>query len=858
MTASKPQPRAVPVDRRIIDRPRLIKLLDETHARTILLLAPAGYGKTTLARQWAKTLNGAIWVTLARAHRDVAVIATDLARLVDSDGHDGARSFVSSYIKAHSNPQRIARELALIVAEHLRKNRLQWVILDDYHEVSTESEVESFLEVLNAEAGCRFLIASRLRPSWATARLAVYGDVVEINRSSLALSTEESKAVLGRDPALAYVANQAEGWPALVGLAANAKLVRQPGEQLSSNLLHSYFAEELFKSASTSLQRRLIEVAVAPDLQPETLGQLFGGESAALLTAASELGFVNFTDDEPELHPLLRDFLLTKLTDVAEAEAIVTRSIEACLTRERWERAFELILRFDRGDLVEPVLEAAYSPLIRSGQVATLEAFAAKIRAAPSFPPAAADLAQADVALADGAFELASRVAQRAATRLPDHHHLKTRAHMITAASAYAQARLAEAETAYRAAFEAAQSPQDEVEALRGWALSSFQGEKAVPVWVIDRVEARRDQSPLDLVRHTILELTRLHFTTGYRDVAALLEETRAALHQVEDPRTRSSFTHVAAYVTALTARYREATQWQRLCDADISSFDLDFAQPHSYWNNGFLALGLRRFGAAERMLQKLEDSIADRPLDYHVLNRRILRGRLALQTGQGDQALALLPEVKHEVVIPSIHGEYIATRGLALASNGRRSEALEAAEAATQLTSVVEVRVLAHAIRAITSSRTNRVKRANELWQLAEALDVWDPVLAAARASSPLASTLAEIESLRERLADLYRQSNDLGLARRAGLRARAAGVPAELLSPREFEVLGLLARGCRNRDIADALVVSPSTVKVHVRHIFEKLGVRTRSQAVARLQPLDQAVIASDEGDGFSASSR
>ena len=65
MAANAAQPTVVRREPRIIERPRLIKLLDETDARTILLLAPAGYGKTTLARQWAKTLNGAVWVTLS-------------------------------------------------------------------------------------------------------------------------------------------------------------------------------------------------------------------------------------------------------------------------------------------------------------------------------------------------------------------------------------------------------------------------------------------------------------------------------------------------------------------------------------------------------------------------------------------------------------------------------------------------------------------------------------------------------------------------------------------------------------------------------------------------------------------------
>ena len=86
MTASTKQSRPVRHERRIIERPRLIKMLDDCDARVILLLAPAGYGKTTLARQWAKTLNGAIWVTLTPAHRDVARVAEDIAAGIDRLG----------------------------------------------------------------------------------------------------------------------------------------------------------------------------------------------------------------------------------------------------------------------------------------------------------------------------------------------------------------------------------------------------------------------------------------------------------------------------------------------------------------------------------------------------------------------------------------------------------------------------------------------------------------------------------------------------------------------------------------------------------------------------------------------------
>ena len=54
--------------------------------------------------------------------------------------------------------------------------------------------------------------------------------------------------------------------------------------------------------------------------------------------------------------------------------------------------------------------------------------------------------------------------------------------------------------------------------------------------------------------------------------------------------------------------------------------------------------------------------------------------------------------------------------------------------------------------------------------------------------------------------------------------------------LSPREREVLQLLTRGQTNREIAQQLIVSVSTVKIHVEHILAKLGVSDRTQAAVR----------------------
>src|SRR5438132_11635759 len=95
----------IPVGRNhIIERPRLTRLLDETTARVIMLVAPAGYGKTTLARQWLAT-HAHVWYQGSAASSDVAALALGIA-----DAAGTILPGVGERLRERSEERRVGKE----------------------------------------------------------------------------------------------------------------------------------------------------------------------------------------------------------------------------------------------------------------------------------------------------------------------------------------------------------------------------------------------------------------------------------------------------------------------------------------------------------------------------------------------------------------------------------------------------------------------------------------------------------------------------------------------------------------------------------------------------------------------------
>jgi ATP/maltotriose-dependent transcriptional regulator MalT len=247
--------------------------------------------------------------------------------------------------------------------------------------------------------------------------------------------------------------------------------------------------------------------------------------------------------------------------------------------------------------------------------------------------------------------------------------------------------------------------------------------------------------------------------------------------------------------------------------------------------------LGLRQFARADFLLRRVEQHLGENGSPYLHLNARALRARLLLTQRRLDEATSLTSEEFDDFPRNAMYGEYRATHALALAALGCREQAMEVATEAIGFTRAAEVRVLAGAAVAVAAHGTSEAPdKAHGLLELASSVDVWDGVVVSLRAVPALVAELADSPSYRVELSHVLARSNDHGLARVAGLADHGRYRPDGPLTVREKEVIDLLAQGLKTRDIASALYIAETTVKVHVRNIRAKLNARTRAEAVAR----------------------
>jgi ATP/maltotriose-dependent transcriptional regulator MalT len=176
----------------------------------------------------------------------------------------------------------------------------------------------------------------------------------------------------------------------------------------------------------------------------------------------------------------------------------------------------------------------------------------------------------------------------------------------------------------------------------------------------------------------------------------------------------------------------------------------------------------------------------------------------------------------------------------LAFACGGNHERSTQLIEEAkATFPNSVESRVLGlSALAIVQEDKTDELGHAaRSVWDAAAATGNYDGLVCGYRSHPALLRALLMQDDLAPSVLEVVVRAKDERLARSMGARVRLSGRNAiDRLTPRETEVLGLVRTGLTNRAIADALVVSEATVKAHIRHIYEKLGVRTRAEALAQ----------------------
>ena len=136
--------------RRIIERPRLMSLLDGGQGRIRMLVAPAGYGKTTLARQWLEG-KPAAWYTGTPASTDVAALAAQLRDCLATVVPDVGTALMER-LPVTRRPEEDATVLAGMLAGDLMMWPSEaWLVFDDYHAIAGPNPPSSSLRRLSSQ-----------------------------------------------------------------------------------------------------------------------------------------------------------------------------------------------------------------------------------------------------------------------------------------------------------------------------------------------------------------------------------------------------------------------------------------------------------------------------------------------------------------------------------------------------------------------------------------------------------------------------------------------------------------------------------------------------------------------------------
>ncbi len=268
-----------------------------------------------------------------------------------------------------------------------------WIIIDDYHLLKESATAEAFVEGIVQQSPVQVLIATRDRPTWVSTRAVLYGEVLEVGQSLLAMSEDEVEEMLAgvHDGISSGLLALAGGWPAVIGLASlTTTETPLPADGLElPEQLYEFFADEVYRALEPESRIGLGLLATAPSLDRELAAELLGADRAERVCAeALTVGVLEEREGRLEFHPLASAFLeeQARRETTGDIATIVERCLMAYRRRLEWDAAFELVDRYGAAGDLETLFADALDQLLNTGETGDRRDVDRPIRGTDTYP----------------------------------------------------------------------------------------------------------------------------------------------------------------------------------------------------------------------------------------------------------------------------------------------------------------------------------------------------------------------------------------------------------------------------------------------------------------------------------------
>jgi LuxR family maltose regulon positive regulatory protein len=876
-----------PVRPELVPRPRLAERLNAgLHRKLTLVSAPAGFGKTTLISEWLQQVDRPFtWISLDDGDNDLsrflAYLAAALQRINSSWGQT-----VQELLCSPQPPAPTAMVAALI--NKITASGSPFVlILDDYQLISAPPVHDALAFLLdNMPPPMRLVILSRADPPLPLARLRARGELTEIRADDLRFTMDEAVVFLNEvmdldltRQQIAVLESRTEGWVAGLQLAGLSLQGLQHGDVASfieafagsHRYVMDYLVEEVFSRQPPDVQRFLLQTSILDRLCGSLCDALTGhANGQEMLERLEQLNLFTVPLDHHRrwyrYHHLFADLLRERLrqTQPERGPELHRRASEWYEYKALTAEAFRHALAAEETERAARLAEESAGEMIRRGEMATLLRWLGAlpdevVRSRPrmSIDYAWGLLLTGQVSAVEPRLRDAERIlaqwetSQPAASEEPGICELHWNVRIIRLFVARFEG---DSLRTIELAQQALEQLDEEHTFGRGLLYFNLGAALREVGDVPSAVEAYSQAAALcQVAENTVAAmiatfyLARLYMVQGRLHHAA--GNCQEALRSTEQ-RAASDIRRSPAWGMVYLAMADVLYEWNELAAAEQHvRAALALGEPGGYLDlliNGYTLLARIRqacgdIQGAHEAIHKLEQAVQQGNLHRTIVEKMAAyRAWFWLMEGNLGAAVCwaktIEPSPDDRLDTPREFQWITLVR--VLLAQGRPDEAgplleqlLHTAEAEGRMGKAIEILVLQALARQACGDT------AGALATLKRALVLGEPegyVRSFVDESTPMATLLRR--ALSQGIAPHY-VSRLL-----AAFEEPAVAQPlVELLTPRELEVLRLIAAGLRNQEIADQLIISVATVKRHITNIYGKLGVSHRTQAVARAQELD-----------------